>query len=67
MVGRQGGDDRVAPLDEHDGVLVEHLAEAEVGDLAQVLEAVHVEVVQGEAGPLVLADDRERRAGDAGR
>ena len=38
--------DDVAPLDEHDAVVLGELAEGEVGDLGQLVEAVQVGVVQ---------------------
>src|SRR5690606_18310168 len=43
--------------------LVEHLREAEVERLAQLVEAVHVEVVDGEAA-VVDVDEREGGARD---
>ena len=66
VVVRQHGEDGVAPLDEHHAALVEHLGQAEVEGLAQLLEAVHVEVVHREAA-LVHVDEREGGAGDAVR
>ena len=56
--------DGVAPLDEHDATLVEHLREPQVEGLAHLLEAVHVEVVHGQAA-LVDVDEREGGARDA--
>src|SRR5262245_6596556 len=54
----------VAPLDQHDGVVVlEELAEGEVGHLRGALQAVDVGVVDAEAA-LVCVDEGEGGAGD---
>src|SRR4051794_21189968 len=60
-LGGQGGYDGVAPLDEGDGLAVEQLAQGQIRELLQVVEAVDVEVVQADA-PFVLACQRERGA-----
>ena len=52
---RQGGHDGVAPLDERDAAVVEQLADAEVGQLAQAVEAVDVEVVDRQAAGVLRA------------
>ena len=44
--------------------VVEHLGQPEVEGLAQLIEAVHVEVVDRQAAALVHVDEREGRAGD---
>ena len=59
-VGRQGGGDHVAPLDDGDPAVVEQLADPEVVQLLDVVEAVDVEVQEGEAA-LVGAGQHERR------
>ena len=56
--------DGVAPLDEHHAALVEHLGQAEVERLAELLEAVHVEVVHREP-TLVDVHEGEGGARDA--
>ena len=61
---RSGGStprDRVAPLDDRDRALLEQLLEAEVVQLLDALEPVHVDVREREP-PVVLLHDRERRA-----
>src|SRR5215213_6505505 len=63
VVGGQGGGHHVAPLDHRDPAAVEQLGQGEVGQLGQVLEAVHVDVVEGQA-PVVGLHEGERGAGD---
>ena len=72
VVGRQRRDDGVTPFDERDPALVEHLGQAEVVHLGELLEAVHVEVVHRRrpsycdtsvnVGLVIGLDDAERRA-----
>ena len=64
VVGRDAGHDGLAPLDDHDGVVVEQVGQVDVEDLGHRLHAVHVEVVEPEAGAVVLVGQRERGAGD---
>ena len=43
-IGREQWTEDVAPLDDHDRIAADQFVEAEVMDLLQVLEAVHVDV-----------------------
>src|ERR687892_2447435 len=63
QVHRKHRHDDVAPLDEHDALVVQQLGEAEVGDLAELVQSIDVDVVHGEVSR-VLLDQRERGAGD---
>src|SRR4051812_34613598 len=63
-VRRQRRCDRVAPLDERHRALVEQLGQPHVEHLLHLLEAVHVDVVEQEPPPFVLAGEGERRARD---
>src|SRR5262245_12385589 len=69
-VGRQHAVDGVAPFDQRHGVLAHDLLEAEVVQLLERADPVHVDVHDRDPA-LVLAHDRERRAhhgiGDAER
>ena len=63
VVVGQDREDGVAPLDEHHAAVVEHLGQPEVEGLAQLLEAVDVEVVHGQPA-LVDVDEGEGGARD---
>ena len=56
--------DGVAPLDQDNAALVEHLGEPEVEGLAHLVEAVDVQVMDRQP-PLIHMHEGERRAGDA--
>lgn len=52
------------PLDEYEGLRLEHVIPADVLKVLRSLQAVEIDMVDGRPGRLIFVNDRERRAAD---